>query len=275
MDKIMTIGFSTCPNDTFVFDALVHHKIDTSGYHFEIVLADVQELNMMALKGALDIVKVSYAHLPAIAADYAALTAGGAMGFNCGPLLIARKREVASRLHDALVAIPGENTTAHFLLKRYYPQIRNKITMLFSDIEDAVVNEAADAGLIIHESRFTYADKGLFAIADLGELWHRETGLPIPLGAIAVKRAMDESVQMDINRMVRQSVEFALANPSRAMPFVQQHAWEMDEAVMLQHINLYVNEFSIDPGDAGRHAAEVLLKGVYPPGIPIFVDQSK
>ncbi|MFO7723313.1 MAG: 1,4-dihydroxy-6-naphthoate synthase [Bacteroidales bacterium] len=275
MNKNLTIGFSTCPNDTFIFDALVHQKINTSGYSFGVVMADVQELNRMALQGDIDIVKVSYAHLPSLAGDYIALTAGGAMGFDCGPLLIAADLSAASRLEDARVAIPGENTTAHFLLKRYFPQISDKTTMLFSEIEDAVMKGTVDAGLIIHESRFTYAAKGLASIADLGELWHQETGLPIPLGAIAVKNSLDHSIRMEINTMVKESVEFALASPHEAMPFVKHHAVEMDEAVMLQHINLYVNQYSVDPGPDGRKAVALLLGGSWPDGLQLYVDQLK
>jgi 1,4-dihydroxy-6-naphthoate synthase len=273
MNKRLRLGFSTCPNDTFIFDALVHQKINTYGYSFDLVMADVQELNQLASAGDLDVVKVSYAHIPAIAHHYIALTAGGAMGFNCGPLLIARNGMIDQITENTTVAIPGENTTAHYLLKRYFPQIRHKQVMLFSDIEDAVVNGLTDTGLIIHESRFTYAAKGLVALADLGAAWHNETNLPIPLGAIAVKRSLDPDVRMEINAMVRESVKFALATPEQTIPFVRKYAVEMDETVMQQHISLYVNRFSVDPGPEGRQAVILLLKGGYPGNLPLFVDE--
>jgi 1,4-dihydroxy-6-naphthoate synthase len=271
MNQALKIGFSTCPNDTFIFDALVHQKIDTQGLRFEPTLADVEELNHLALEGSLDVIKVSYAHLPAIAGKYIALNAGGALGFNCGPMVVAKHTGVLHEMQNPRVAIPGEHTTAGFLFRRYFPRVTQKPVMLFSEIEDAVAEDKVHAGLIIHESRFTYRLKGLHCIADLGELWHEETGLPLPLGCIAAKRSFPATLLRQINLLVRESVQFALRDPEQTMGYVKSHAAAMDETVIKKHINLYVNELSVDTGSVGAQAVQLLIGAAMPPHTPVFV----
>lgn len=255
----ISIGYSPCPNDTFIFDALAHQKIDTEGLSFDIVLADVEELNRMAFAGRLDATKLSYHALGYLLDRYALLDAGSALGNNCGPLLIARQPMEREVLHSAKIAIPGKYTTANFLLGLALPDATGKVEMLFSDIEDAVLRGDADAGLIIHENRFTYAQKGLVKIADLGEYWETQTGMPIPLGGIVVRRDVPAEVQQRFNRVLARSVAFALDHPRQTLPYVRAHAQEMDETVMFQHIGLYVNDFTRDLGATGRAAVQLLL----------------
>jgi 1,4-dihydroxy-6-naphthoate synthase len=268
----LSLAFSPCPNDCFMFDALVHRRIDVEGLDFEVRLADVEALNKTAFACDVDVTKLSYHAYAYCARDYVLLDAGSALGRNCGPLLISRRTisrdEVAS---GALrIAIPGTYTTANFLLGLAFPEARNKTELLFSDIEGAVLDGRFDAGLIIHENRFTYADKGLQKIVDLGEFWEAETGAPIPLGGIVVRRSLPPDVQQAVNRIVRRSVEYAFAHRAASLPYVRAHAQEMDERVMYRHIDLYVNDYSVDLGPDGRRAVELLFDkakalGVIPP----------
>lgn len=250
----LTLGFSPCPNDCFIFDALVHHKIDTEGLEFEVVMEDVEALNKRAFKQELDITKLSYHAYAYITNEYALLNSGSALGFNCGPLLVRSKDFEPGDLSTRRIAIPGKNTTANFLLALAYPQAQQKEELLFSDIEGAVLDGRVDAGLLIHENRFTYEEKGLLKIADLGEFWESLIHAPIPLGGIVVKRSHPKALQQTIDRLIRRSVEYAFANPEGTMDYVRAHAQEMDEAVMKKHIALYVNDFSIDLGETGRAA---------------------
>lgn len=250
----LSLGFSPCPNDCFIFDALVHHKIDTQGLDFEVVMEDVEALNNRAFKHELDITKLSYHAFAYINDTYALLNSGSALGFNCGPLLVRYNEVDMAAGNKVRIAIPGKNTTANFLLSLAYPQATNKVEMLFSDIEQAVIGGQVDAGLLIHENRFTYESKGLKKIADLGEFWESLIHAPIPLGGIVVKRELDKTLQQTIDRLIRQSVEYAFANPESSMPYVRQHAQEMSEEVMKKHIQLYVNDFSVDLGETGRSA---------------------
>jgi 1,4-dihydroxy-6-naphthoate synthase len=255
----LTLGFSPCPNDTFIFDAMIHHKIDTEGLDFEVYMGDVEDLNQKALRGVLDITKLSYHAFAYLLDKYVLLDAGSALGNNCGPLLIAKQHISDADLASQRVAIPGKYTTANFLLSLAFPQITNKIETIFSDIEQDVLSEKVGAGLIIHENRFTYAAKGLVKIIDCGEFWEQTTGFPIPLGGIVIRRNMDLETQQKVNRVLRRSVEFAFANPSSSMPYTRLHAQEMSDDVMQQHIKLYVNDFSIDLGTRGRAAVEHLF----------------
>lgn len=259
MTKI-SLGFSTCPNDTYIFDAMVHRKIDTEGLEFEVVLGDVEELNQKALKADLDITKISYHAFTKIVENYLLLDSGSALGYKNGPLLISKRKIYPDEVKDVRIAIPGLNTTANLLLSIAFPEAQNKKEYLFSDIEEAVLSNEVDAGLIIHENRFTYEKKGLRKIKDLGEFWEEETGLPIPLGGIAVRKNLDEETQLKINRVLKRSVEFAFENPKSAYPYIKQYAQEMDEEVMYKHIELYVNEFSRELGADGRKAIEVLYE---------------
>lgn len=272
MARIFKIGFSFCPNDTFIFDALVNGKIDQPNYRFEVTVADIEELNRLASGSLLDIVKVSYAHLPAILDKYVALRAGGAMGFNCGPVIVARDKDVLGDPGIVLVAIPGEFTTAAFLMKKFFPEVTRKRVMLFSEIEDSVLAGEVDAGLLIHESRFTFEEKGLKKIADLGELWHAETNLPLPLGCIAVRRDLPILELSRINSLLRQSVLLAMENPQQTMAYVKKYAATLNERVILQHIGLYVNKYSADVGERGKTAAGLLLKDIVPKDAPLFFD---
>lgn len=259
MSKI-SLGFSTCPNDTFIFDAMVHQKVDTEGLDFELVLGDVEELNQKAMRGDLDVTKISYHAYSKIAGQYLILDAGSALGYKNGPLLISKYKIYPDEVNDIQIAIPGFNTTANLLFNIAYPNAKNKTEYLFSDIEEAVLSNEVDAGLIIHENRFTYEKKGLKKIIDLGEYWEKETALPIPLGGIAVNRKLDQEIQQKINRVLTRSVEFAFENPKSAYPFIKQYAQEMEEEVMYKHIELYVNDFSKDLGEAGKHAIQELYK---------------
>jgi 1,4-dihydroxy-6-naphthoate synthase len=250
----ISLGFSSCPNDTFIFDAMVHHKIDTEGIEFEVVMADVEELNKKAKNQELDVTKISYHAFAYNSDNYCLLDSGSALGKNNGPLLVSKRKIFPDEINDIKIAIPGKNTTANLLFTVAFPKAKNKIEYLFSDIEDVVLSNEADAGLIIHENRFTYEKRGLKKIVDLGEYWENETHLPIPLGGIAIKRSIDKDLQLKINRIVRKSVEFAFKNPKSGYSYIKKNAQEMDEEVMYKHINLYVNNFSIELGKEGREA---------------------
>lgn len=255
----LTLGFSPCPNDCFIFDAMVHHKINTEGLEFDVVMEDVEALNQRALRSELDITKLSFHAFLYTQQNYILLKSGSALGFNCGPLLISTHSTLNSN-HSALkVAIPGKNTTANFLLSLAYPEMKNKTEVLFSEIEQAVLDGKYDAGLIIHESRFTYEQKGLKKIMDLGEFWESLIHAPIPLGGIVAKGSFDNDLLQKINRIIKKSVEYAFANTADVMPYVKQHAQEMSEEVMKKHIDLYVNEFSIDLGETGTKAVNLLF----------------
>jgi 1,4-dihydroxy-6-naphthoate synthase len=256
----LTLGISPCPNDTFIFDALVNGPIDTGDLRLEVVLEDVQTLNEWALRGKLDVSKVSYGVLPAITGSYALLESGGALGRGVGPLLVARPGLGAFRPEAMEVAIPGRDTTAHLLFSLAYPAVASKRFLVFSEIEDAVLRGEVDAGVIIHEGRFTYAAKGLAKLRDLGEFWEATTGAPIPLGGIVARRSLPVAVRRELDRLVRASVEHALARRDALSPWIRAHAQEMDEAVMRRHIELYVNEFSVALGDAGHRAVRTLLE---------------
>lgn len=256
----LTLGFSPCPNDTFIFDALVHGKIDTEGLSFDVVMADVEELNRLAFSNKLDVTKLSYYAFAHLIDHYALLDAGSALGNNCGPLLIARRPMRKTDIEQAKIAIPGKYTTANLLLSLAYPEAKNKVALLFSNIEDAVLSGEVDAGLIIHENRFTYMSKGLIKIIDLGEYWESNYKMPIPLGGIAIRRSIDAEVQQKCNRILRESVEYALKNPEASNEFVRQNAQEMEWYVMHRHIKLYVNDFTINLGITGRNAINKLFE---------------
>lgn len=255
-----TLGFSPCPNDCFIFDALVHKKIDTEGLDFSVVMEDVEALNNRAFRQDLDITKLSYHAFLYLTDHYALFNSGSALGFNCGPLLVKDAKTEIADINAASIAIPGKYTTANFLLSLAFPKASNKRETLFSDIEGAVLSHKVDAGLLIHENRFTYQQKGLEKIMDLGEFWESLIHAPIPLGGIVVKRSIDPQLQRSIDRLIRRSVEFAFAHPESCMEYVKQHAQEMEEEVMKKHIALYVNSFSIDLGETGRSAVALLFK---------------
>lgn len=279
MNHKITLGFSPCPNDTFIFDALVHHKIDTEGLDFEVVLGDVEELNLKAFNNELDVTKLSYHAYGYLTDNYVLLNSGSALGKGCGPILVQSSTLNIQRLKDCTVAIPGKYTTANFLLRIAHPEITNKIEMLFSDIENAVLSGQVDAGLLIHENRFTYEQKGLKKLIDLGEYWENSVGALIPLGGIVIKRSFDKTIIKKINRLIRKSIEYAYENEGSAVGFMQQHAQEMDKKIMMQHVDLYVNKCSINLGKEGKAAVTKMFnlaqqKGVIPTNVnSLFADE--
>lgn len=261
----LTIGYSPCPNDTFIFDAMVHHKIDTEGLDFEVKLADVEELNQLAFAETLQITKLSYHAFAYITDKYLLLDSGSALGNGVGPLLICKKPtdEIKPQLltnpESVKIAIPGKYTTANFLLSLAFPKATQKTEVLFSDIEAGVLNGTYDAGLIIHENRFTYAERGLNKIIDLGDFWEQLTQAPIPLGGIVVSKKLIPELQQKINRVLRKSIEYAFENPDASYNYVKQHAQEMSEEVRKKHIHLYVNKYSLSLGNEGRNAIKALF----------------
>ena len=263
----LTLGFSPCPNDTFIFDALVNHKIDTKDYEFKFHLEDVQTLNEWALQGKLPLSKISYGVWPLVKNNYQLLNAGGALGKGVGPMLIYKKSTEEQTENEKpnpatmTVAIPGINTTAHLLFSLAFPEIKNKQFLVFNEIEDAVLSGKVDAGVIIHENRFTYSQKGLSKWMDLGTYFEETFNAPIPLGGIIARNDMSNEEVRIIDALIKESVEFAFKNSYDNLPeFVKCHSQEMSEQVMRQHIDLYVNDFSVDMGDTGKKAITQLEK---------------
>lgn len=263
------MGFSPCPNDTFIFDAMVHGRIDTEGLEFDYFLTDVEELNRKALSADVDVTKISYNAFAYVAQNYLILDAGSALGHRNGPLLISKNRIGISELPGLKIAIPGKYTTANLLFSIAWPEVVNKTEYLFSDIEDALLKDEVDAGLIIHETRFTYFRRGLHKLADMGEYWETLTGLPIPLGAIVIKRSIPDDIALKVNRVVRRSLEYAYKDSFASYDFVSDNAREMDSTIMNNHIKLFVNEYTLNLGKKGREAIVELFriageKGVIP-----------
>jgi 1,4-dihydroxy-6-naphthoate synthase len=278
----LSLGFSPCPNDTFIFDAMIHQKIDTEGLNFEVVFDDVETLNQQAFRAELDITKLSYHAYAYLTDNYVLLHSGSALGFGVGPLLICNKNEystldmeILSPLTSVLspltsnlrIGIPGKYTTANFLLSTAFPNAKNKIEMKFFEIESALLNDQIDLGVIIHENRFTYQDKGLKKIIDLGEYWEDLTNGPIPLGGIMIKRNLPEEIKQKVNRIIRRSVEYAFDHPESGFDFIRSLSQEMSTEVIKKHIDLYVNKFSIDLGELGRKAVETFFKEAHKAGI--------
>lgn len=256
----LTLGFSTCPNDTFIFDALVNSRVDTEGLEFEPVLGDVEELNRRAFLGEIDITKISYHAYAYLSDRYRILTSGSALGHNNGPLLVSKRKIYPDELSSIRIAIPGKHTTANLLLSIAWPEAIDKTEYLFSEIEEAVLDNEIDAGLLIHENRFTYEKRGLKKISDLGEFWNELTDSPIPLGAISVNRSIPDNIALAIDRSLKRSIEFAFNNPESSYPYVKKHAVSMEKDVMLKHIDLYVNQYTLDLGSEGKKAIRRLYK---------------
>lgn len=255
----LTLGFSPCPNDTFIFDALVNHKIDTGGLHFDVIPEDVETLNQWAIAGKLDITKLSYGVLPLVLDRYTVLNSGSALGKGVGPVLIKNSKLKIKNVEGYTIAIPGEHTTAHLLFSLAYPNAVNKIFMRYDEIEN-FVSEGKGLGVIIHENRFTYADKGLHKITDLGDYWEKETGHSIPLGGIVIRRSVDTSIARQVDGLIKKSIDYAYINHYDILSsYVKEHSQEMSEAVMRKHIDLYVNNHSLDLGNAGKAAVQKLL----------------
>lgn len=263
----LTLGFSPCPNDTFIFDALVNGKIDTEGLKTDYYMADVEELNRRAFSSEADITKIS-CHAYAYASDnYLILDSGSALGYGNGPLLVGRKKLSDEEVINARIAIPGRFTTANLLLSVAWPGARNRKEYLFSDIVRALLEDEADAGLIIHETRFTYTEKGLVKIADMGEYWDRLTGLPVPLGFIVINRRIPRDIALKFNRILRKSIEYAHKHSNELQDFVSSNAREMDKSVINSHIGLYVNDFSLSIGQKGRKAITEIYRTAADKGI--------
>jgi 1,4-dihydroxy-6-naphthoate synthase len=300
----LSLGFSPCPNDTFIFDAMIHQKIDTEGLSFDVVFDDVETLNQKAFRAELDITKLSYHAYAYLTEQYVLLHAGSALGFGVGPLLICNNEDYISadlladlqpptshlqlptsdliprssdlrpltsflipRSSDLRIGIPGKYTTANFLLSLALPEAKNKIEMKFFEIESALLNHQIDLGVIIHENRFTYQEKGLKKIIDLGEFWENLTQGPIPLGGIMVKRELPENVKQKINRIIKRSVQYAFDHPESGMDFICSLSQEMSKEVINKHIELYVNKFSIDLGEVGRKAVQTFFEQAHKLGI--------
>lgn len=256
MTMEILVAFSPCPNDTFIFYALVHNKINTEGLVFKPVYADVETLNTCAMEGKYLVTKLSYHAYAYASAKYQILHAGSALGKGCGPILISKDAIDIKTLIDRKIIIPGKYTTANLLLSLAFPFAKNKVEMVFSEIEGALLKGVADAGVIIHENRFTYAAKGLKKITDLGEYWETTYQLPIPLGGIAVHRTIENSLKLQINKLLKKSVKYAMENPEQTMEYVRSYSQEMEDSVIQQHIQLYVNNYSIDLGSEGMQAIE-------------------
>ncbi len=276
----ITLAYSPCPNDTFMFDAIANKRIDTEGLEFTIVHEDVESLNRHAREEKYDVSKLSFHAFAYVSQEYVLLTSGAALGRGCGPLLISKDDIPKSKIEFCLVGIPGRMTTANFLLSMAFPEAATKKEMVFSEIEQALLEDKIDIGLIIHENRFTYQQKGLKKIIDLGEWWESKYDMPIPLGGIVVRRGLDAETRNKINRIVRRSVEYAFAHPDASRDYVCAHAQEMAPEVMQQHIDLYVNNFSVDLGEEGKSAVENLYqvalekKAIGGLRYPLFVDQA-
>lgn len=263
MQHTYKIGFSPCPNDTFIFDALVHQKIDTKNYKFEYILEDVETLNEWALEGRLPITKLSYHAYLYTVDKYIFADSGSALGRGVGPLIITDKElegDLTSALQNKTIGIPGFYTTAHLLFNFAFPEHQQKEFLVFNEIEDKVIQGQLDAGIIIHENRFTYQTKGLHKWLDLGTWWEENTKQHIPLGGIAIDRSLQQEVQQDMNDLIRKSVDYAYEQLPNIPKFVEAHAQEMDTEVMKKHINLYVNEYSKSLGDEGRAAIDYIFK---------------
>lgn len=275
----LSLAYSPCPNDTFIFDAIANGRIDTEGLQFDITLADVEQLNLWAMEDAHDITKLSFHAFAYVSESYAILSSGAALGRGCGPLLISRDEIPRSKIEFCLLGIPGRHTTANFLSMLAFPEAATKKEMMFSDIEQALLDGSIDIGLIIHENRFTYQQKGLRKIADLGEWWETKYRMPIPLGGIAARKSLGKEQLEKINRVIRRSVEYAFAHPGDSSDYVCAHAQEMDPQVMQQHIDLYVNDYSVDLGEEGKSAIDTLYRVALEKKVishlyyPLFADQ--
>lgn len=256
---MLTLGFSPCPNDTFIFDALVNRKIDTGDFQFDVRLEDVETLNELAKKGTLDFTKISYGVLPLVLKNYKVMNSGSALGKGVGPLLISQMPVAFNEVEKYTIAIPGENTTAHLLFSLAFPNAKNKVFKRYDEIERSVLENEKVLGVIIHENRFTYMEKGLNKIVDLGNFWEEKTSLPIPLGGIVGKRKLDENILKKVDALIKESMEYAFENYPLITDYVKQHSQEMQPEVMKKHIDLYVNNYSINLGKEGRSAIHKLM----------------
>ncbi|MFH2094128.1 MAG: 1,4-dihydroxy-6-naphthoate synthase [Bacteroidota bacterium] len=258
--EALKLYFSPCPNDTFIFDALVNGRIKRPGPELEVMTGDIETLNQLVFSGIPDIAKLSFHAYAHVADKYYILPSGAAMGENNGPLLVSKRKIYPDEVESVKIAIPGEYTTANLLLGIACPGAKDKIPCLFSDIEEFVLSGEADAGLIIHETRFSYEKKGLSKIIDLGEYWQEKTGMLIPLGGIAIKKVLPNDVIGLFSKLLRESIEYAVANPGASLGYIRKYAQELDDEVIYRHIQLYVNDYTIDMGDRGRDSLKTLYR---------------
>ncbi len=274
----LSLGYSPCPNDTFIFYGLMHKRVPCPGIEFTEQLEDVETLNQLALQNQLDLTKISYHALGHLRENYVLLRSGGALGRGCGPLIIAAQETSMEKLRGKKIAIPGRLTTANLLLQLYSDGYENLLILPFDEIMGAVEQGQVDAGVIIHESRFTYQQYGLKQILDLGQWWEEESGYPIPLGGILAKRNLGSAVIRKLETALRQSIEYAYSHPQEPQAYIKQHAQELDDQVISNHIKLYVNNFSLGLGDEGIQAVNSLLsraeeRGIIPTcKLPLFID---
>ncbi len=260
MSEKLSLGFSPCPNDTFIFYGLVHGKISFPGTAFaEPILADVEQLNLRALDKKLDVTKLSFHALGLVLDEYCLLSAGSALGRGCGPLLVAARDMPVEALQEMTIAIPGKMTTAALLLQMFLPHCSRLVEMRFDQIMGAIAAGQVDAGVIIHESRFTYGDRGLSCLQDLGQWWEEVSGLPIPLGCIAARRSLGRKRIEDIDRAIRASVDYSFAHPDECLPYIRSKSQELEAEIVRSHIQLYVNEFSRVLGREGEAAIRAFL----------------
>ncbi len=257
MELILSI--SPCPNDTFIFDAILNNRIEKASYKFIPHISDVEELNIAAKDGFPDITKISFFAYFQVADKYQLLNSGSALGKNCGPLIVSKRKIYPDEIPFCKLAIPGKNTTAFLLLNIMFQDFFQHKSGIFreyhfAEIEEAVLSQECDAGLIIHESRFTYKEKGLSLISDLGVLWENKFGLPLPLGGIAIKRNLDKAVKKDIDKLISRSVDYAFKNPLESVQFIKKHSVIKDDDVIAAHIELYVNNFTQEIGEGGKKA---------------------
>lgn len=274
----LSLGYSPCPNDTFIFYGLIHGKVPCPGIKFIEQLEDVETLNQLALQSQLDLTKISYHAFGHLRKDYILLHSGGALGRGCGPLVVASQMTSMANLRGKKIAIPGQLTTANLLLQLHSEGYEDVLILPFDQIMAAVAQGKADAGVIIHESRFTYQQHGLKQVLDLGQWWEDETGHPIPLGGILAKRTLGTPLINKIDAALRQSVEYAYAHAQETQHYIKQHAQELDDDVVRNHIDLYVNNFSVDLGNEGIQAVKFLLlraeeRGLIPAcELPLFAE---
>lgn len=246
-----------------MFEALLQKRVNTHGLDFAMHLGDIEELNQQALNGEADITKISFANYPAISENYELMDSGSALGRNNGPLLVSKHKIYPDEVNEIRIAIPGEKTTANLLFSLFYPDAKDKKPFLFSDIEEVVLAGEADAGLIIHETRFTYREKGLQKISDVGEIWEEKTNLPVPLGGIVIKRKLEKQLKLHVQSALHESIKFAFAHPEASLEFTKKHSQVLDETVIRKHIDLYVNQYSLELKNEGREAITYLFeKGV-------------
>lgn len=258
MAKELTFGYSPCPNDTFMFNAIANGKVGVDGHHLKPVLHDVETLSGMAMDAVLDVTKLSFYAWMAVKDSYHLLNSGAAMGFGCGPVLIAKGPLNQADIRHTRVVLPGQWTTAHLLFRLWAPDVRQRVFVPYDRIFDMLASDQADCGVIIHESRFTFQAAGFSTVVDLGAWWENETGLPIPLGAIAVHKRLGQALIKKIDVAVNQSIRQAMRQPEAALPYIRQHAQEMDATVLDKHIRSFVNDFSLDLSPKGRQAINVL-----------------